>query len=372
MNKLITAILLTILLNHCGDGDGIDYFPRYYKPPYFAINLNSGTPVYIKPGDKEKPIYYLEENRIVQMNGSISLKKPEPIWYFIQESNVHGYSLSHNFKLFETRKDAETFLLKKFTKDDASPALSIYNRAEADYQKGDFANSTVKLFRFLKVSGAEDKKDSLVYLNTNLLIAKIYIKGKDFQKAISHLKGFEVVVEKTKKTKLLGLHFYSKRIAFNLEALQQLFNKTDYPFYNANILTELNLLKARAYQGLKKYKKADYIYRSIIEDKTADILYKKDAMDRIAINKNSVDRIYQLEKILGKLELKGDMRYLIFKLGSLYENAYNESEKIAYKKKAVDYYRQFSQIYENQSQSHSFPGEQELYDIAVQQMDYLK
>lgn len=371
MNKILILIVFLTLFYQCDDSDGIDYFSRHYRPPYYAINLSSGTPVYLKPGDKEKPIYYLEENRVVQLNGSVSLEKPEPIWYFIQESNVHGYALSHNFKVFETRKLAESFLLKKSSSGDASPALSIYNRAEGDYRNGDFGSSTVKLFRFIEVSGAESQKDSLAYLNTSLMIGRIFIKAKEYQKAITHFTALENIQETLTEVPLLGPYYQPEQIYFHLEEMQKFFNQADPVTYQAKLLTEIRLSKARAYQGLQDYNKADYTFRSVIESKEA-VLYKKYALDRYMIQKNSFDRIQEFESLIKKVNIKKSGRYLLFKLGILYEEAHRESEKVEYRSKAADYYRQFIRLFENHYQDKPFPGEKDLYDDAVQKLDFLQ
>src|SRR5271169_5890848 len=104
MVKQFSTAILALVLLAC-QGKTIDRTTIKYSDGFYDVNNSKKVAVYIDPGDS-RIVDHLEENRIVKITATVSLKKPNPVWYFVEESDIKGYVLDHDLELFYTKKEA--------------------------------------------------------------------------------------------------------------------------------------------------------------------------------------------------------------------------------------------------------------------------
>ncbi len=215
-NLICIIALLSSVMSFCNNNNRLDI---KYTNPYYAVNLVDQTPVYVKPDDSIYPIYYIENNRIVKMTASISMKNSKEIWYYIKEPDFKGYAKMNNFKLFDDQKKAGLFMLDKHPSKKGIPELSIYLQGKSAYEKGDYENSINKLLQLITLRKPLKQSYPIIYYSTSILIAKIYIKMKEYQRAISHLK--ELLSQTPKEITLPGSYFNPNKISFNIKEINK-------------------------------------------------------------------------------------------------------------------------------------------------------
>ncbi|HEO64828.1 MAG TPA: hypothetical protein ENI73_03060 [Spirochaetes bacterium] len=369
---LLCLFLLPFALIQCGSKK-IDRYTVEYTSPYYCVNLTADTPVYKEPGEDRRAVYSLEAFRIVKIIATISLKEPEPIWYQVNEPDVKGYALSNHFRLFETLREAESFLIKKHPGKGLAPSFTLYHQAEQDHIKGHRSESIIKLIRFLKLNPNLEKDYSSIYFNTEILIAKLFIQKGEPEKAMVHLKELESHPSVDKPITLFGTRFNPADLGFHKGDMENYLSNQPYAKYQTLLIWEITYYMALIHERLKDATQAKALYHKLLNRKDPSILTLDHKIPYINFSIDRLTGLYKgnnpqafLESLKESVDWKGNGRYLLYKLANTIDITKGASKTIA-----LNYYKEFIQLFERTYFKNSYPGELNHYSIAKKRVKKL-
>ncbi len=362
---LLYLFLLPFAVIHCNSRK-IDRYTVEYTSPYYCVNLTADTPVYKEPGEDRRAVYSLEALRIVKIIATVSLKEPKPIWYRVNEPDVKGYALSHHFRLFETLKEAESFLIKKHPGKGLAPSFSLYKQAEQDHTGGHSSESIVKLIRFLKLNPNLEKDYPSIYFNTEILIAKLFIQKGEPEKAMVHLKELESHPSVDKSITLFGTRFNPADLGFHKNDMENYLSNQPYTKYQTLFIWEITYYMGLIHERLKDEIQAKALYNKLLNRKDPPILTPDHKIPYINFSIDRLTSLYKdknpqafLESLKESVDWKGSGRYLLYKLANTIDIT-----KGASKTTALNYYKEFIQLFEAKYFKDPYPGELNHYFIA--------
>ena len=377
----IILFIITIVLLGCGK-KGIDRLTIKYTSPYYVINLSSKTPVYENPDEKSIVRYRLENYRIVKMNASVTVKKPEPIWYLIESSDAKGYVLSKDFKIFETRKEAENFLLDRFPGRDVMASFSVYQLAEKDYVKRRFVESADKLRQFINLKKNLKSNFPSIYYTTRILIGRLYLKEKKAQKSLllyqELLRDYRDVT-----VTLFGKNFDPNAINFYSVDMESYIKRQSHQGRHILLKWEVYFYLGLAFEMKEEYRKAKKCYEKIIErnkdelNTASKILYINYAIDRYIALTESDNQLSTLESFKEKLDVRGNGRYLLYKMATVLEsqlsnNSVSDKDLPDFQKRVTQNYKKFIELFDRHFQKNPYPGEVKHYLVAQERVRFVE
>ncbi len=369
-----TVILCLLLLSfaiQCGN-QKIERYTVQYTSPYYCVNLTADTPIYKEPGEDRKAVYFLQV-RIVKVIATVSLKEPEPIWYQIDEPKIKGYALAHHFRLFETLKEAEVFFINKHPGKGLTPSFTLYNLAEQDYLEGHRSAGIVKLIRFLKLNPDLEKTYPSIYFNTEILIAKLYIQKGEPEKAMVHLKVLESHASVDKPITLFGTRFNPADLRFHKDDMENYSSNKPYTKYQTLLIWEVMYYMGLIHERLKEVTQAKAVYHKLLSRKDSSILTSDHKIPYINFSIDRLTGLYKdnnpqafLESLKSSVDWKGSGRYLLYKLANTIDITEGAS-----KANAMNYYKEFMELYETKYFKTSYPGELNHYLTAKKKVKKL-
>ncbi|MDH5682320.1 MAG: hypothetical protein OEZ36_12070, partial [Spirochaetota bacterium] len=304
---LMAFLVLAALMISCEKEKKIVNYTVNYSEPYFAVNLVDKTAVHKEPGAMTPVIYRLEGFRVVRMKASVSLIEPEPVWYHIESSDVTGYVLSKNFKLFESQREADRFLVNKHPSSGLLPSFSLYKLADQDFKAGRKDEAVTKLYRFLELNPKLREEYPTLFHSIVLLIGKIHIEHKDHNKAKVHFvemkqdKGLDYPVT------LFGTGFDPNSCEFYIDEVEKYIKRQAFKQYDSKTAWEVNSYLGYVYELIKDYPRSKKEFLLLLKSREKDVNYKKHkvlyiqfAVDRLAAMTRSDLRFAYLESVLGQ------------------------------------------------------------------------
>ncbi len=350
-------------MNQCQSEKKTGRFTHRYKDPYYLVNLLE-TPVYAQPDDKSTRVYEkLEKYRIVRMKESVSLANNQPIWYKIEETNIKGYAVKGNFRIFKTLKEAESFKLDKYPAKKMPASLSIYQNAEKDYKENRHKDSVIKLFRFLELEKDLQRQHPIIYYSTNILIGQLFLRQGETNKAIGH---FELLLAASKTDKpidLFGNALFPNEIRFYVNDVNNYRTQGHYRRRATVLKWETALYIGLAYEMEEKTHKAATYFQSLLDQDKNQTLpvhsktpYINQALDHLLKLSKKADQLTVLEAVKKKVDWRGSGRYLLFKMAELL--AQQESDDLFKSKRlAMTYYQDFIRLFNEKYKQNPYPGE---------------
>ncbi|MDH4129261.1 MAG: tetratricopeptide repeat protein [Spirochaetota bacterium] len=368
IKKYFFLLIIITNLAFCKQEIKVQRYTIEYTEPYYAINLPNFTPVYKEPGDLTQIIHKLEAYQIVKLNATVSLEKPLPIWFYIEDSGVKGYALESNFKVFENQPDAETFLLKSHPGRGLIPILSIYSLSEKDFIRGDYQGSINKLYRFLDLKKDLEKTNPIIYYSTQLLIGRLYLNPMDAQKAIMHFNDILKNPVSNKEVELLGAYFNPKDVNFYIKEIKNLLTHQAFIHRKTTLNWDAQVYLGMAYELNGDRHLAKKIYLDILFNRRKYntlqnqqfVAYLNFVIDRYLNLVPDKEKITFLMYLIKKSNWSSDTRYALYKIAELYETQANDklnTKKTDNKKLALNYYKEFIKIFEAKQNKYNYPDE---------------